>query len=659
MATTAALTRRDLEKFLEDARNEPSWREEANKAAAYYDGDQLDQETLAKKQASGSAPVTRNLVAPMIDLMLGAQAKARQDWKVVAQDEESIDLAEALTHKMRDAERMSGADRACADAYASMVKTGIGWVEVAKETDPFKPAYRVQAIHRNEIWWDWRAKRPDLSDARFLFRKKFFDSDILEQTFPKHVDLIRRSMMGWSNWDPGKDDNPETWSAFNTVHSTSVPAQDWIDTQRKRLCLYEVWSRTWEIGFILRFEDGRVIELDEGNEHHLEAILSGQAEVEKGRLSRVWLSWWLGPHLLSVRPSPYQHNQFPYVPFWGFRKDKDGAPYGMISRMLSPQDIINFLLSKLMDFTGTQRIIADDDAFGFDMDIAKAGMELGRTDTLINLNPNRKNADAVKIVTEPQLTAQHAQVLKDATLGIQSVAGIHQEMMGKSGDANSGVAINSLIEQGTTTQAEINDNFLTGRRTTGELLLSLVRDKIGDRPIVVTIKRSGAKIPIQLNQMTTDEQGNPYRSNDVVNTQLKVDLEDIPASASVRQQQSRELGELIAKVPQLLQYVIDLVIKSSDLPYKDELVARLQTIIPGMQAAQQQSGPSPQDVAMQAQQQQMMQEAHDAKLAEQAAKIHKLNAEAATIRTRNDAEMASQFVQQPMRLSPNAISYSA
>ena len=54
-------------------------------------------------------------------------------------------------------------------------------------------------------------------------------------------------------------------------------------------------------------------------------------------------------------------------------------------------------------------------------------------------------------------------------------------MLGKdvAGGAKSGVAINSLVEQGTTTLAEMNDNYRVSRAATFELLLSLVKQDIG------------------------------------------------------------------------------------------------------------------------------------------------------------------------------------
>jgi hypothetical protein len=99
------------------------------------------------------------------------------DWRVRPEDDEECDddLAEGLTVKLKHAETESRADRAVSDAYAAQIKAGLGWVEVSREHDPFKCPYRVRYVHRREIFWDWRAEQPDLSDARYLIRRRWLE----------------------------------------------------------------------------------------------------------------------------------------------------------------------------------------------------------------------------------------------------------------------------------------------------------------------------------------------------------------------------------------------------------------------------------------------------------------------------------------------------
>jgi hypothetical protein len=54
---------------------------------------------------------------------------------------------------------------------------GLGWVEVARESDPFKFPYRCTAVHRNEIFWDMLDREPGLPKARYLVRRRWTDAD--------------------------------------------------------------------------------------------------------------------------------------------------------------------------------------------------------------------------------------------------------------------------------------------------------------------------------------------------------------------------------------------------------------------------------------------------------------------------------------------------
>ena len=74
---------------------------------------------------------------------------------------------------------------------------GIGWVEVARESDPFKYDYRCNAVHRNEIWWDFLAKQPNMSDARYLIRRRWTDAHQAELKFPDKAELIKASSGRW------------------------------------------------------------------------------------------------------------------------------------------------------------------------------------------------------------------------------------------------------------------------------------------------------------------------------------------------------------------------------------------------------------------------------------------------------------------------------
>ncbi len=87
-----ALPRAQVEQFLMEIRHQPNWRREADKAADYYDGNQLSPETVEKLQDRGQPPLVTNLIKPSIDTVLGMEAKTRTDWKVRPEDNDECPL---------------------------------------------------------------------------------------------------------------------------------------------------------------------------------------------------------------------------------------------------------------------------------------------------------------------------------------------------------------------------------------------------------------------------------------------------------------------------------------------------------------------------------------------------------------------------------------
>lgn len=571
-----------LETFLEEIARQPPWRRQADKEADYYDGNQLTADQIDELEGRGFAPLITNLIKPTIDVVLGMEAKTRSDWIVRPEHGEmSEDLAEVLNAKLHKAEVSSRADRACSDAYADAVKVGLGWVEISKSADPFDPPQRVRRIHRREIFYDWRSVEPDLSDARYLVRKRWLDQDTALGAFPEHAELIRNTMQGWAHWDSVTAINNsytlELARSLDVQRGFAVEQYEWLNSVRKRIAAYEVWYRTVTKGHVLRLPDGRVVEFDRKNEDQVAAIYAGYLDPIPALFKKVRLAMWLGPHKVSDQPSPYTHRHFPYVPVFGFREDRTNTPYGLIRSMLSPQDEINARRSKMLWLLNAKRVITDGDAV---LDHEEARDEVGRPDAYIKLNPARRPDSAFKVEEGGGLAAQQFQVLEAAKGEIQQASGVFQSMLGDAkGGASSGLAINSLIEQGVTTLAEINDNYRYARRLIGEQLLELVRADLAKAgPMEVSVGEDDQKRTVLINQPGIDELGRLVILNDVSKANVSVVIDDAPTSPTVRMQQLQTLAEMVkAAPPQVQGLIYDMVVDAMDVPNKREIVKRIRS----------------------------------------------------------------------------------
>lgn len=623
-----ALPRAQVEMFLLEIKHQPHWRREADRAADFYDGNQLSPDDVEKLQDRGQPPLITNIVKPTIDTVLGLEAKARSDWRVRPEDDGAANeqLAEAMSVKLKHAEIESRADRAVSDAYAAQIKAGLGWVEVAREFDPFKCPYRVKYVHRREIFWDWRAEAPDLSDARYLVRRRWLELEHAIALMPQYERLFRMTTGGWAGFDPLLEQDSRLVQSWEIERDTRISAVDWRDIQRMRICLYEIWYRKWVRGYVMRLPNGTVMEVDFDNPRHQQAIVSGIAQVSQATFQKVRLAWYTGPHFLYDIASPYRHNHFPYVPFFGHREDLTNVPYGLIRSMISPQIEINARKSKMLWSLNSRRVVTDADAV---TDHQKTAREVARPDAYVILNANRRPDSTFKVEPGGELAQEQFQVMQEAKQEIAQASGIHKSMQGQSSGATSGLAINSLIEQGINTLAEINDNYRFARRLVGEMLFDMLKQNLSAGPVPVTIGEGAHKKVIVLNQPAIDpETGRQTILNDVNSIKTKIVIDDVPNTPTYKMQQLNMLSEITKSLPPQLQaQVMDFVVEATDMPNRYEIADRLRTAI-GIQTPEEQAAAAQAQAEMQAKMQAIQDKMLVLDAALKAAQIRKTNAEA-------------------------------
>ena len=577
------LSLQEFTKYVLEIENQPAWRARADREMDYVDGNQLDAEVLQRQKALGMPPAIEPLIGPAIDAVTGLEAKTRTDWRVTEDrpgDPEGEEVAAALNYKLNQAERSSRADAACTAAFRPQTCVGIGWVEVARESDPFKFPYRCQAIHRNEIHWDHLSTRLDMGDARYMLRRRWTDVAQAVLKFPEYADLLRLSMGRWTDrTELTMDGSGMTGMAMslNDERGWSIEEQQWRDTEAGRVCLFEMWYRRWESVIVLKAPgaDGRVVEYDADNPSHDELLAAGAVRPMKAVMPRMYVSYWAGPHKLHDGPTPYRHHDFPYVPFWGSREDRTGVPFGRVRGMVYLQDNVNSAISKIRWGLGASRVERTKGAVA--MSDGQFRQMVGRVDADIILNADEmaRPGATFKVTRDFQLNEQQYKMLQDSRMGIERASGIPAGFMGQKGTATSGLQEQTQIEQATQTLASLMDNFKEARSKVGELLLSLIIEDMQDEESVI-IPGDAINEPrtVVINQPSIDAAtGMEYRTNDVQRIRLKVALEDVPASSSFRAQQLQAMSEAFKSMPQNLQVVaMPHMLMMMDLPDKEAIV---------------------------------------------------------------------------------------
>ena len=581
----AAITLAEYADIIDQAIDQPPWRAQADIEADYVDGNQLDSRLLQRLKAIGIPPAKENIIGPAIAAVCGHEAKTRTDWRVTPDgDPGGQDVADALNFRINQAERHSKADAAMSDAFRAQASVGLGWVEVARASDPFSFPHRCRYVGRNEIFWDMRSREKDLSDAGWLLRERFVKKQQVAAAFTEHRELIAQAdaasgMGGYGGYVVEGGVSTGLQAGIDTNRAWTTREQAWYRKESDEVCLVELWYRRWVSTVVLKMRGGRVVEFDMENPNHQAAVAGGHGILERATVARVRRSYWMGPHCLHDGPSPYPHPHFPYVPFWGYREDMTGIPFGLVRDMIFPQDNLNSTIAKLRWGMAAARTERTKGAVAMSDEQFRRQIARPDADIILDADQMARQGARFEVKRDFQLNAQQFQLMADSRAALERVSGITASLQGRQGTARSGLQEQTQLEQSQVSIADLMDNFKEARTMVGELLMALIIEDMGAEEQTVVIEGDTINPPrtVVLNRPEVDpDTGMPYLSNDVQRTRLLVALEDVPTSSSFRAQQLNALSESIKAMPaEQQQVVFPFMVDLMDLPRKKDVVEAL------------------------------------------------------------------------------------
>lgn len=562
-----------LERRLSDIEQEPQWRQSADKCADYYDHKQSSAARIARSEKTGEPMSTINLIQRTINGALGQEAKSRLDWKVDADTDAFGDVATVLSERLKELQREARSDIAMSEAYSSMLRTGIGWVEVSRDPDPLAYPYRIRCIHRNEVWWDWRAKMADKSDAAWVLRQRWVDLDEAIATFPQFRELLETGCHSGPLTDVMARTILTAGEKFESIHATRNAfrrhQEEWLDnSSRKRVRFYSVYYKQPK-QVVAMVSGSKRVRFNPRNPIHVATVQRGLAKLMTGPSYTIRHAMFAGPFRLFDTELPGR--RFPLVPFVCYSADDDFSPYGLVHGMIEPQDEFNERRSRLLWLLKAKQVFVDDDALAQKFNTFKdLALEVMRPDAMFVLNSKRQNKDGLRVEHNLNLSAEQTAVMNDAKLLIQDVPGLYNALLGSGADgAKSGVALNSLVEQSVTSLGETSDNYRTSRREVGDLAVALIVEDHLQQNMRVEVGSGRKRRVVVLNG--ADQNGLPI--NPVEDAPVKVGLGDVPSTPAFRGQQQVFLSQAIQSVgndPIARAVLVPALLEASDLEHRHE-----------------------------------------------------------------------------------------
>lgn len=376
--------------------------------------------------------------------------------------------------------------------------------------------------------------------------------------------------------------------------------EDWQDEERVRLAEYwwkepvkkELWMIRNEAGEMMVVDS----ESDEANGIPKEAIERTREVITQK------IMWCVasGEKVLEG-PNEWAGREFPFVMVYGENVFVDGRPYWW--------GLTRFAKDAQREYNITRTAIAETIHQAPKSFIwATANQAKGQTGQWAEAH--KKNLPFMIYNTDPEapgpplriggadVPAALIQQAMIASEDLKAVTGIFDASMGMEGNEKSGRAIYARQQQGEIATFNYQDNMAKAVQRTYEIILDLIPEIYDTERELRILGTDGAEDYVRVNEVVVDyETGQPVRVNDLSAGKYDVTVQVGPSFATLRQEAAETYGLFSQQFPELMAFAGDLVFKSMDLPYAEDIADRIKAMLPPPIQQQLQGQDMPPEVA--------------------------------------------------------------
>lgn len=534
-----------------------SWHSKAYVDRCYYEGAQWTTEEAAALKKSGQPVITVNHIWGKVNTMVGMLLQQRPTIRCLPRGKNDAELASVGTKVIRYVLEINKYRRVLSEVFTDVASVGIGWVDIQITNDLTKDPILLSYVPWDEMVIDPLSKQPDYSDARFVFRGKWVELDILKENYPKYKNELIKTKSSAVQF-PGQK--------FN-----------WYDAEREMVFVIEAQYKTY--GERDCFWDG-VSAVKYIPEIHKDVIQRGIGRLINARIPIVRKMIIGGGYILEDGELPYLFGDFSFIPFIAYR-DKDGNPFGIVKQLKDMQDEINKRRSKVLHYLTAKRVLAEEGAVD---DPDEFMDELVRPDAFLTYN---KGYD-VNIEQDLELGAQHFQLMQEAANEMSSISGIYPDFSGMPTNARNASAIRQRVMQSQTAIQKLYSVMEMGIQRMAEHVLALVRQYYREERLIQLTDEPEAFF---INETVQLEDGTIQMRNNLVELRGDIVVSVEGGGATERQEQLAQLVEMIKVLPpQVVMYSMDILLDAFDIPQKADLKQRYLMMMQMMQQQQAQGG---------------------------------------------------------------------
>jgi hypothetical protein len=457
-------------------------------------------------------------------------------------------IADVLEGKIREIEQESEAEQAYAVALDQAAGQGTGYIRLITEwvdDYSFEQTLRILPVYsRFSVYVDPASTHPAGLDMNFCF----IVEKITRDTFMAKYRLQPPSS---SQWQGTGDDM-------------------WYDGDFVQISDY--YYRTWEEVELVQFPNGTVIPAKDIGE------VDPTWPKRTAQIPTIYCAKLCGSAVLSK--SRWLGRYCPLILVEGTRLDVDGKTMrtGIIQQTLTSQLAVDYAFCHEMEalalapkapyIAAAEQIAEYKDYWDRANDPYRPYLPYK---PIAGIPPPQRQSVEPAIQA---LTLARQQAADD----MRAVLGMYAPSMGEPGQERSGTAIRSQKLEGDQSTFHFPANLAWSIRAVGLQIVDIL-PRLYSRPTTLRqIGKDGAVSMTPVNQMdapSADEQMLLSKGN------YDVAVDSGPAYSTQREMAAERLGELGRVLPEaLLPLVADLWVAQLDIPYAEELSARLKTVVP-------------------------------------------------------------------------------
>lgn len=516
---------------------------------AHEPGAQWDE--LMKKERGSRPCLEFNRLRTTIKRVVNSIRAQRPSGKVRPTEDADKPTAEAYEGLIRNIWANSDGDSVIDMATEYQVCAGMGaWRIVTKYSrdDAWDQDISLEAIGNPFcLYKDPASKDPMGKDAEYWFLTTRIAKKAYEAKYPA-AEVV--------NFDGDSEFDDEEWSDDDSV----------------RICEY--WYREPVTETLLLLSDGRSVKESSLTPEQVQGLTQQGVTVVRSRQVQTYqIKMCIASGDAILERGEWAGSMFPFVLVYGEHMTIDGKPlwWGLVRHARDAQKAYNYARTAAIETVALSPRRFDwatpTQAQGHQEMWAEAHKK-NYPYRLYNADPQAPGPPVrggggevpVALVNEAQFAGED----------IKAVTGIYDASLGNRSNETSGIAIRQRQEQGEIAVYNYGDNLSRGVRRTWELLCDLIPHVYDTQRNIRVLGADGAEKYLAINDGIVDLSKGKY----------DVTISSGP-SFSTQRQEAAEIYTAFAQAnPAVFPVAGDLIFKSFDLPYADEIATRLKTLLP-------------------------------------------------------------------------------